>query len=100
MVVGVCSIDFLVHGNNSLKGKRQAVKAVIQRLRNRFNVSVAEVGDNDLWQRGRLGFCVVGNDRRHVNSMVDKALNFIGDLHLIELINYSVEFISFNTDGL
>lgn len=100
MVVGICKIDFLIHGNSSLKGKRQIVKSLIQKVQNRFNISIAEVGDNDLWQRGRIGLCVVGNDKRHVNSVVDKAINYMTDLNLVEMVNCSIEFIHFNDSYL
>ncbi|MEK7774061.1 MAG: DUF503 domain-containing protein, partial [Deltaproteobacteria bacterium] len=55
MVVGICRISLVIHGNASLKGKRQVLKSIIEKVRNRFNVSIAEVGDNDLWQRAELG---------------------------------------------
>ncbi len=96
MVVGICKIDFLIHGNFSLKGKRQIVRSVIEKVKNRFNVSIAEVGDNDLWQRGKIGFCVVGNDKGHVNSVVDKTINYMVNLNLIDLVDCSIEFVHFN----
>lgn len=95
MVVGICRVDFLIHDNHSLKGKRQVVKSLIQRLKNRFNISIAEVDDNDLWQKGRIGFCFVGNDKRYVNSMLDKTLDYIRGLNLVDLVDWSFEFINF-----
>lgn len=95
MVVGVCSVNFLIHDNHSLKGKRQVIKSLIQRVKNRFNISIAEVDDNDLWQRGRIGFCIAGNDRRYVNSAVDKTLDYIRGLNLVDLADYSFELINF-----
>jgi hypothetical protein len=49
MVIGYCSIKFYLHGNNSLKGKRRVVRAIKDRLKNDFNVSVTEVGDKNDW---------------------------------------------------
>ncbi|HHT9147289.1 MAG TPA: DUF503 domain-containing protein, partial [Candidatus Wunengus sp. YC61] len=67
----------MIHDNFSLKGKRQVLKRVIDRVKQKFNVSIAEVGENDKWQRAQVGFCVVGNDKRYVNSSLDKIANFI-----------------------
>lgn len=94
MVVGVATIVLRIPGNTSLKGKRKVVKSVTARLRNTFNVSVAEVGANDNHQRAEIGMAFVGNDRRHINSKLDKALNFIEDVQLAEIIDSQVEIIN------
>lgn len=94
MVVGVCHIDLLIHGNHSLKGKRQILKKVIERVKNRFNVSVAEVGSHDLWQRAEIGLSIVGNDRAFVNSLLDKVLDFIEDLHIVEVSDHEIDLIN------
>lgn len=93
MVVGICKIDFLIHDNHSLKGKRKIVKAVAGKVGSRFNISIAEVENNDLWQRGSFGIAVVGNDKRYLNSMLDKILNFIDGLNLIDIVDHTFEFI-------
>ncbi len=93
MVVGICKIDFLIHDNHSLKGKRKVVKAIVGKVSSRFNISIAEVENNDLWQRGGLGIAAVGNDEKFVNAMLDKILNFIEGLHLVDIIEDSFEFI-------
>jgi len=93
MVVGICQIDLVIHDNHSLKGKRQVLKTIMEKVKNRFNVSIAEVADNDVWQRSQIGFSVVGNDNRHVNSVLDKALNFIEGLHVAEIIDHRIEIM-------
>ncbi len=80
MIVGACRVVLGLHDNHSLKGKRGVVKRVIQRCRNRFNVGMSEVDDNDVLTRAVVGFVVVGNDRRFVNSVIDKVLDFIEEL--------------------
>lgn len=77
MVVGFLKIAMHLPENASLKGKRKVVKSLAGRLKSRFNVSVAEVADNDLWRRAVLGVAVVGNDRRFVNSSLDKIMDYI-----------------------
>ena len=93
MVVGVCQIDLFIHGNASLKGKRKVLRQIIDRVKSRYNVSISEVGDNDLWQRSQLGLTVVGNDPRHINSSLDKVVNFVEGLNVAEIIHSEIEII-------
>ena len=95
MVVGICQLDIFIDGNNSLKGKRQVLRQVIERTKNKFNVSIAEVGDNDLWQRAKIGFSVVGNDTQFVNSCLDTIKGFIENLTIIEVLNADWEIIHY-----
>ena len=95
MVVGIGMIIFRLHDCHSLKAKRKIAKAIIARLNNRFNVSIAETGSNDQYQRLEIGFSMVGNDRRHINSKADKLLNMAEDLGLAEIIDSEVEIINF-----
>ena len=94
MVVGVCGISLLIHDAQSLKGKRQVIKSLQEKVRNRFNVSMAEVGDNDLWQRAELAVAAIGNDRAFINSVIDKVVNFIENLHVAEIIDHRIEIIN------
>src|SRR5208282_6567577 len=68
MVIGVMRLTLFLPENHSLKGKRQVLRAIKARVRNKFNVSVAETDENDMWQRAELGICQVGNDRAFVDS--------------------------------
>ena len=95
MVIGVCRLDIMIHDNSSLKGKRQALKRVIDRVKQKFNVSIAEVGENDKWQRAQVGFCVVGNDKRYVNSSLDKITNFIDKLRVVDILNSEIEILDY-----
>jgi uncharacterized protein YlxP (DUF503 family) len=77
MHVGVARVALHLAENGSLKGKRMVVKSVAQRVRNRFNVAVAEVDTQDLWQIATLGIVCVSGDRRHANEMLSKVVDFI-----------------------
>jgi uncharacterized protein YlxP (DUF503 family) len=94
MVIGVCQLDFRIPENQSLKGKRHVLRKMIDRVRHRFNVAISEVGDNDLWQRGKIGICTVGNDRRHINSSLDKVIDFIEKMNLVEMVRTEMEIIT------
>jgi hypothetical protein len=94
MVIGVCRLHLRIPENHSLKEKRHVVRKLIDRVRHRFNVSISEVDDNDLWQRAQIGFCTVGNDRRFVNSSLDKIIDFIEGMYLAEVIEKEMEIIT------
>ncbi|MBW1849851.1 MAG: DUF503 domain-containing protein [Deltaproteobacteria bacterium] len=94
MVVGIGVIKFRLHGIRSLKGKRKVVKSIISRLRNNFNISVSEVGSNDIYQRAEIGFALVGNDKRVINSKIDKVFNLADELGLAEIIDSEMEMIN------
>ena len=94
MIVGIGTIVLRIPGNTSLKGKRRVVKSVIARLQNTFNASVAEVGDNDIYQRAEIGLAFVGNDHRRINSKMDKALNFVETMQVAEIIDSEMEIIN------
>ncbi len=95
MIVGICHLDVIIPENHSLKGKRQVVKKIIDRVRNRFNISIAEVGDNELWQRSQLGLSIVGNDRRFVNSYLDRVVNFIEAMNIADIAHSEFEILNF-----
>ena len=94
MVLGVLKITLILHGNDSLKGKRQVLKAVKDRVRNRFNVSIAEVGHNDMLQRADVAVAAIGNDNAHVNSVLDNVLNFIEDVAAAEVAGHDMELLN------
>jgi uncharacterized protein len=93
MIVGAAVVELHVHGSHSLKEKRGVVRSVIGRLRNRFNVSAAEIGGQDTWQRAVLGIATTGNDRTYVRGQLQRALAFIEDMHLAEVTGSDVELL-------
>ena len=93
MIVGAALVEIHVHGSQSLKQKRGVVRSISKRLRNRFNVSVAEVGGQDTWQWATIGLCAAGNDRPYVRGLLEKALAFVEDLHLAEVTGSDVELV-------
>jgi uncharacterized protein YlxP (DUF503 family) len=94
MNVGTCRVSLRFPENLSLKGKRQILKSIITRLRNKFNISVAEVDDNDLWQRATLGICCVSNNKRYTNEVLSKAVDFIANGRFeLEILDYEIEIL-------
>ncbi len=94
MQVGVCRISFRLPENLSLKGKRRVLKSITARIENKFNVSVAEVDDHDLWQRATIGICCVSNDKRHANEVLSRVVNFVTEGRFeVEILDYEIEII-------
>jgi len=94
MFVAVARLTLQIPESGSLKAKRQVLRRVTDRVKARFNVSVAEVDDNELWQRAVIGLSVVGNDRRHVNEQIDKIIHFVEEMYVAPLIGREMELIA------
>jgi uncharacterized protein YlxP (DUF503 family) len=93
MVVGTGKIKFKLHGVSSLKEKRSIVKSIINRIKKKFNVSIAEIDYNDSHLWAQIGFSIIGNDSRLVNSKLDKVLNMADDLGLAQIVDTQIEII-------
>ena len=91
MVVGVATIRVHLPAVGSLKGKRAILNSVKGRVRSRFNASIAEVDDLDLWQSATLGVAVVSNDRRYVNGLLEKIRAVVEREDRLNLLDYSIE---------
>ena len=93
MVVGIGIVTFRIHGCRSLKEKRRIVKSLVRQVQNNFNLSVAEVGAHDIYQKAEIGFSLVGTDQRVINSKSDKILNGWDNMGLAEIIDSDLEII-------
>ena len=94
MVVGSGIIVLWIVESRSLKEKRGVLNRILKRTQNEFNISIAEIGENDHWKKAKIGFSVVGNDRRYINGKIDHVLTFIDGLHLAEVLNTKIEITS------
>jgi len=94
MNIGVGKVNLRIPENMDLKGKRQVLRSIISRVRNRFDVAVAEVDDNDMWQLATIGFCCISNNKRHSNEVLSKVVHFIENSRFdVEILDYSIEII-------
>ena len=93
MIVGAGVVELHIHDCQSLKQKRGVVRSISQRVRNRFNISIAEVGGQDTWQRCVLGLCAAGSDAVTLRRVLERAGEFIEDLHLAEVCAVDVEIV-------
>lgn len=90
MVVGTIQLEIFIPGSNSLKGKRRVVKALMKKLRNKFNISVAEVDANNLWQRTTLGIAVANGNSMYANRTVNKVLDTIENDGNVQILDYQI----------
>jgi uncharacterized protein YlxP (DUF503 family) len=93
MIVGIMSLQLFIPGAHSLKDRRQAVLSLKDRLRTRFNVSVAEVGDHENWQLAVLGVCAVSSDRDYVEGLLNQVERFARSDRRVELMRCEKEFV-------
>jgi hypothetical protein len=93
MVVGVLRIELFIPESNSLKTKRFAIRSLKDRMRSRFNVSVAEVDNGDKWQRASLGVVAVSNESRHIESVMGKVMNLVYGDRRVEVIDTTIHYV-------
>jgi len=93
MAVAVVQAALLVPGCRSLKEKRSVVKGLVERARNRFNASVAEVGGQDLLQRCHLGAAFVANDRGLLSSEAEAFLAYLEGCPDVQLLDRQIEIL-------
>ena len=93
MIIGVCQVCLHLPDGHSLKAKRQVLSSLKTRLGQNFNVSVAEVSDQDLWQRATLGIACVANEARYVNQVLDQVLNVIRSNPRLGLLDFQIELL-------
>lgn len=93
MVIGVCKVVLSIDEVFSLKEKRHIIKSLIDRLKSRYNASVAEIDLNDMWKSAVLGIACVTNETRHADSMMADMVNFIENDGRAIMVDYSTEII-------
>ena len=91
MLVGVCRLEIFVPEGSSLKAKRRVLSSIKKRIRNKFNVSVTEVENNDKWQRISLGISMVSNERKFIDMNVEEILKLIERDGRMEILSHLVE---------
>ena len=94
MNIGALIVRLRLPENHSLKGKRKVLKSITSQVSNKFNVSIAEIDDHDLWQLATLGVTCVSNDGRHVNETLSHVVDFINTIRGdAEVIDYEIEIL-------
>lgn len=93
MFIGILKVEFMLHGNESLKDKRRVAQGLKQKIRNKFNVAVAEVGSENSMDYLALSIVSVSNDKKHLESRMSKCLNMVQAACDEEMIYDDIEII-------
>ncbi len=93
MIVGLLDLDLHIPASDSLKDKRHVLRSILDRLHNDFNVSAAEVGDNDVWRRARIAVVCVSNARSHVESVLGNARRLVEGRLDVEVLRAEVDWL-------
>jgi len=93
MIVGLLTLDLHIPSAGSLKEKRLIIKSIIDRIKSKFNVSVAEVDANNLWQRSVIGIALVSNETVMINRVFEKIKNLVMNTHSVIIINSTTELL-------
>jgi len=93
MIVGLLTLDLHIPSAGSLKEKRLIIKSIIDRIKSKFNVSVAEVDANNLWQRSVIGIALVSNETVMINRVFEKIKNLVMNTHSVVIINSTTELL-------
>ena len=93
MIVGASVVELHIEGAQSLKAKRGVVRSIVRRVRNQFNLAVSEIGGQDTWQYAALGLAAAGMDATTVRSVLERAGEFIEELHLARVLSTDIEVV-------
>ena len=98
MIVGACVVELHIEGSQSLKAKRGVIRSIVRRVRNQFNLAVSEIGGQDTWQYAALGLAAAGMDAAIVRSVLERAGEFIEELHLARVLSADIEVVDLPHD--
>lgn len=94
MNAGIFKIKIHIPENHSLKEKRRIVKSLMSRLRNQYNISIAEVDDHDLWQIATIGISCISNSNNHVDQIISNIIKYIEQNYPeLEIVNHEIEIM-------
>ena len=93
MNVGALRIEMHLADAFSLKDKRKILSMIKDRVKNKFNASIAEVDEMDKWQKAVIGVSVVSNDKKHLYSYMDKIVDFLESYNRVRIIDYTLEVL-------
>jgi uncharacterized protein YlxP (DUF503 family) len=93
VIVGTCVLEVYIGDSQSLKDKRRVIKSAIDQIKNNFNVSIAEIGNLDQWQRATLGIAVVSQDSVLANQILTRIISYLEYKGTMEILDYTIELL-------
>ncbi len=94
MIVGQCLVDIRFFGINSLKEKRRVIRSLTTRLRQKFGLSCAEVGANEIWGRAFLGMAIVSNRQNHAKDILQNAVSWVESNIDGQVLDFQIDIIT------
>jgi hypothetical protein len=92
MIIGTCIVEFYIPCSRSLKDKRRVLKSTLAKIRNKFNVSVAEINSHELWSKAVIGIVCIDNDSRHANKVLSNIINMLENEPCgAEIVSHKIE---------
>ncbi len=96
MLIGLLTLELNIPDAMSLKAKRSVLNRIKDRVRNKFNVSISEIEDQDVWNYACLGVCIITNDQRFANQVLDKVVDLVEEMRDCDIADHSLEFMHLN----
>ena len=93
MFVGVLVIEIMIYSSTSLKEKRIVLKSLKDRLKNKFNIAIAEIGFQDKWQRSQLGIVTISNQHSHLENSLQKIFEYLDRSDSYEITSYEFTYV-------
>jgi uncharacterized protein YlxP (DUF503 family) len=93
MLLGICTINLYFPDSHSLKDKRNIIKSIKSRIRNKFNVSVSEIDNYDLWKNTTLGIACIGNEKRYLDDVLNDVIKFIEHQSKLQVIDFKTTIL-------
>lgn len=93
MTIGILRLVLFVQNSNSLKSKRRVLHSLKARLRNRFNVSISQIADEDKWQKISLAIVAVGKNKRYIDQELCRIINFIENFNQASIVDCQMEVL-------
>src|SRR5208337_4951603 len=93
MVVGISRLEIFLPDNHSLKEKRQAITKIVERTKGKFNISIMEIDQTNLWQKATVGFAAIGVKQDHVNSTIENVSRYIESMYIGQVIGSRTEIM-------
>ena len=93
MVIGISRIEIYLPENHSLKEKRHAMTRIVERTKGKFNISIMEIDQTNLWQKATVGFAVVGVKQDHVSSTIENVARYIESMYIGKVIASKTEIM-------
>ncbi len=93
MIVGACTLKLIIYESNSLKDKRHTIRSIIDRIKSKFNISIAEIEFNDSWQTALIGFACVTNNTNHANQIISNVIKYVDEDSRVEIVEQNIEIL-------